>query len=394
MSGTIRRIARAVAALAVTASVAFACTVTKSSEDKDPLALEFSMDVYELPYRPGQMFVTVSASGSWEFDIDFHDSEPWCSLSIPVGSGSIRSEILSWDENHSTEARSCTVILSNATTEYSREIVQRGKGEDPPVPPPALDSDPVPGWLELPSTSDTDLCYKNHYMEFGGRSIRNYSYLLDPDARISVWVAYPLNKSLCSGSIGRTEEWDIDPKVPRQYQSVIFSGYKGGFDRGHQLPSADRQYSFAVNAATYYGTNMTPQRGSLNQKAWATFEGKVRSWSYDFDTLYVVTGADIVGSDEYATDNDGKRITVPVGYFKALLGYKKSGTIANTGSQGGYTAIGFYFEHKAYTDAQIMSQSMTIDALEEKTGFDFFVNLPGMTDKAATIESNVHNWWK
>ena len=88
-------------------------------------------------------------------------------------------------------------------------------------------------------------------------------------------------------------------------------------------------------------------------------------------------------------------MTVPVGYYKALLGYKKSGTIGN--STGGYLGIAFYFEHRSYSNSDIMSkQSMTIDELERKLGIDFFVNLPDKVGQeiADKIESTKDSWWK
>ena len=53
-----------------------------------------------------------------------------------------------------------------------------------------------------------------------------------------------------------------------------------------------------------------------------------------------------------------------MGYFKALLGYKKSGTLGITGTTGGFTATAFYFEHKFYSDNANLGQSMTIDELD------------------------------
>ena len=43
-----------------------------------------------------------------------------------------------------------------------------------------------------------------------------------------------------------------------------------------------------------------------------------------------------------------------------------------------------------------MGQSMTIDALEEKLGIDFFVNLPAVAgkDQADKVEASVDKWWK
>ena len=66
------------------------------------------------------------------------------------------------------------------------------------------------------------------------------------------------------------------------------------------------------------------------------------------------------------------------------------------GQVRGYVGIGFYFQHREYDKNSVMSQSMTIDELERKTGFDFFVNLPDkITEQgAATVESTKSTWWK
>jgi DNA/RNA endonuclease G (NUC1) len=112
-----------------------------------------------------------------------------------------------------------------------------------------------------------------------------------------------------------------------------------------------------------------------------------------------VTGADITGATEVAYDNNYKEITVPTGYYKVLLGYKKNSTIGITNTTGGYTGIAFYLEHKTgypNTKDAIFQQSMTIDAIEEKLGMDFFVNLPAVagTAFAAKAESTFDSWWK
>ncbi len=341
----------------------------------------------EVTSAAGSQFVSVEAVGDWTLQIEGNPG--WASISRSSGNGNAANVVLKYDENTSSEDRTLTLVLSGqGCTDLRAGFKQLGKVKQMT----GLNPDKVAGWLELPATVEDDNRYFfTHSMEVGRYQGRNYSFYLDAEAKISVWVAYPLNKSLI-GSGSRTNEWGLDPKVPRNYQSVIYSAYKGGYERGHQLPSADR---YAANESTFYGTNMTPQKGELNENAWASLEGMVRNWSYQFDTLYVVTGADINGSRDYATDNDGKKITVPVGYFKALLGYKKSGTVGITGTTGGYTAIGFYFKHQYYSDAQIMGQAMTIDALEQKTGFDFFVNLPSkIGDKLSDkVESTKDSWW-
>lgn len=365
----------------------------------DEIQAGISIKTTESDFSASNQWVSVKAANAWTLALTSDDLEQgetidWVTLKEMSGTGS-KNVLMSWSRNDSDYTRSCTIVLSTGGAEYSVEFVQKGRTSSgsSSVSPSTFKSDPVAGWLELPAMEDEEnMYYVTHDMTLGGKTVRNYSFYLDTKAKLAHWVAYPLNKTL-AGSGSRSNAWGIDPKVPSEYQAILYSGFKGGYDRGHQMPSADR---YTANASTFYGTNMTPQKGELNQNAWASLEGMVRSWANYFDTLYVVTGADIRGSDKVAYDNVGKAVTVPVGYYKALLGYRKGGTFGITASTGGYTAIAFYFEHKSYNDntSAIMAQSMTIDELEKKMGIDFFVNLPKVTAKADDVESTKDSWWK
>ena len=363
---------------------------TKPEETVTAREPSISVPLDEVGTKAASQFVTVDADGLWTLAIDFGEAaEPWASVEPEAGEGRRSDIVLSWEKNEGKEARSLILTVASGGKTASATFTQNGSsGSGGGGGSSEIKSD-IPGeWLELPATDDENLYFITHDMERGGKTVRNYSYYYSPDDRLAVWVAYPLNRGLI-GSGGRTDEWGYDPKVPAKYQPVLFRGYDGGYDRGHQLPSADR-YGSGINETTFYFTNMTPQLGSLNQKKWADLETQIRNWSYSLDTLYVVTGADIHGATKVAYDNNGAACTVPEGYFKALLGYKKGGSIGT----GGYVGIAFYFEHRSYNN-DIMNQSMTIDELENRLGYDFFVNLPGKIGEewAARVESDVDDWW-
>ncbi len=356
-------------------------------------------------------FVSVKADGEWSLEIRFADNElydvtQWAylegdSITFVQGIGDKSDIVFGWSANNSPEARKLSLILINKGKTIEREFNQAGR-EGASILPTGIVSDPVPDWLELPATDNPDLYFITHFCNYAGAEQRNYSFYWDTAALVAHWVAYPLNKKL-AGSGSRTNEWGLDPKIPRRLQPVVFRGYGnasyagGYYNRGHQLPSADRLI-YEPNVQTFYGTNMTPQRGELNAEAWAVLEGMVRSWSNSLDTLYVVTGCVVEGSTETVTDNEDKRVTVPTGYFKALLGYKKTGTVGMTGSTGGYTGTAFWFDHRGYANNTwtVLAQRITIDQLETKTGIDFFVNLPSRigADKAAAVEASIDSWWK
>lgn len=375
-------------------------------------AVKVSLRTGSVDATPSNQFITVESTGDWTLTLLFDgdtegDFTPWAYFGSDMdqvefsGSGSRKDVVLTWIANASPDSRSLTLIAKSGSSSTSVRFLQAGRAQGAGTQQPAtLASDELGAWMELPATNTPGLYYISHSMELGDKTTRNYSYGWDPEHLVALWVAYPLNAwTISSGD--RSNVWGMDPKIPRKYQPVLFSAFSsgnaGGFDRGHQIPSADR-LSYEANVQTFYGTNMTPQRNSLNSGAWSVLEGKVRNWSRQFDTLYVVTGCTIDGSTEYCYDNDRKKVTVPTGYYKALLGYKKSGTLGISGSTGGYTAIGFWFEHRKYTanETTVMAQSVSIDDLEIRTGFDFFVNLPYKigADKAETVESTVDTWWK
>lgn len=357
--------------------------------DRDPTV---SIPLGTVGTKASSQFVTVDADGSWTISLDFGEAETWASIEPAAGKGRRSDIVLSWEKNEGEDERSCTLTVTAGEKTASATFIQNGTS-GPAEDPSEIKSD-IPGkWLELPATDDPGLYFITHDMERAGKKVRNYSYYYSVEDKLAVWVAYPLNKWLI-GSGSRTDDWGYDPKVPSKYQPVLFNGFRGGYDRGHQLPSADR-YGSGINETTFYFTNMTPQKGELNQQAWAGLETMVREWCYEMDTLYVVTGADIRGAQDVAYDNNGQSVTVPEGYFKALLGYKKGGSIGN--ATGGYIGIAFYFDHRRYDNDKnaIMDQSMTIDELEDKIGCDLFVNLPDKIGEgpAARVESEVDSWW-
>lgn len=335
--------------------------------------------------KGGYTFVEIGAAGDWTLSIDFMGEPEWATLTQTSGKGEHNGIIMTYDKNEGKGQRTLTLVLSGSESKVTCPFVQMSSVVNVEVV-----SDPVKQWLELPKMENPQHLFFTHYFTHKSSKTRNYSYYWDVENLVAHWVAYPLNDGL-AGSGSRTDDWGLDPKLPRNMQPVLFKGFRGGYDRGHQLPSADR-LTREANVQTFYGTNMTPQLGSLNQQGWASFEGDVRDWSRQFDTLYVVTGCMVEGSTKVAYDNDNKAVAVPTAYFKALLGYKKDLSIA--AATAGYLAIGFYYPHEAYSGGH-MEKSMTIDELEKKTGMDFFVNLPAKAGQslADKIESVKDPWW-
>lgn len=248
----------------------------------------------------------------------------------------------------------------------------------------------VPVWMELPQVKDAS-GYRIHTAPIGDKNYRNYSYQFDGKNMVALWVAYPLCDLYTKKTVQRTDKWAYDPFLAEDAQPVyfkagnIYDDGQGGvkYNRGHQLPSADRLASTRMNEQTFYFTNIAPQMAdkAFNAGPWEDLESAVRTWSASSngtDTLYVVTGCVVDKPIEYRMDNNGKQVSVPNGFYKALLRLSKEGT---------YMGAAFYLDHKNYQGQSVTIKefALSIKELEEKTGVTFFANLP--TDKSAAVKA-------
>jgi endonuclease G len=197
--------------------------------------------------------------------------------------------------------------------------------------------------------------------------VRSYTFLWNPGHLTADWVAYPLCRSYI-GQGTRSNSFGLNPAFTEYEQPVLEQAYRRGnagwYSRGHQIPSGDRLTSYSANVQTFYGTNMTPQDEDLNAGVWESLESQVRQWARRCDTLYVVTGCtykDYKGT--YVLDNDGKRVAVPTGYYKALL------RLYN----GRYYGCGFTMENRPYGEGGYdPAWAISLSELESRLGIEFF----------------------
>ena len=356
------------------------------------------------------LFLSVTAEGDWSIELRYPGGDGgWASVTPSSGTGNKNSVVLTVQENTGDDSRTLEVVLVTAAASPVLQLLQAGKSG---TVGPGTGGKPVDieghgrayhKWLELPATSDQDnFDFFAHdmkggdYYKTGGQ--RNWSFYYDYDNRVARWVAYPLNKGLI-GSGKRTDQWGYDPLLPAETQFAILNSsgnaqtYGDGSARGHQLPSADR-LNYNANVSTFFATNMTPQNNAFNGGIWADLESRVRGWASSSDTLYVVTGCVVDPVLRVITDRGGRRVGVPSAYFKALLRYMPSSTVGFSG----YLACGFLLPHDGnIAGDSCMDYIMSVDALAQKTGIDFFVNLAEVLPKetAAKVEAERPNaWWK
>lgn len=262
------------------------------------------------------------------------------------------------------------------------------------------------GWLELPAVTGSE-DYVGAFYGSGGNTEanRNYSYNYSYTYYASLWTAYPLTKALKTGSAS-TSSWRYNPNIDNNKQVSITANSYGtmygnnNYSRGHQCPNADRKSDDTMNLQTYYATNQTPQlQTNFNQGIWSSLEDAERALvTTDDAVVYVVTGPAYrtVGNSEtihYLTGATGKnanptQLPIPNYYWKAFLKVKWSGNTVTEAS-----AIGFWFEHKTYSGDSYTNYAVSVDYIEQMTGFDLFTNLPGTQTSGIEQSAESNTSW-
>ena len=131
-----------------------------------------------------------------------------------------------------------------------------------------------------------------------------------------------------------------------------------------------------MNKQTFYLSNQAAQyQTRFNDGIWNTLEQKVAATAPSGrDTLYVVVGVLFEGN---TTVTSG--IYIPSHFYKCLM---KCSFNAN-GVMTAATGCAYLFENKEYSGSNYNSYKTTIDAVEERAGFDFFHNVPDELEAAA-----------
>lgn len=358
--------------LFITCSTAISCSEQDSPELPDNSGNTnqgiASIDQTQINANGGGFIIRVKADGTWQAS----SSETWCTLSRTSGNGN--GSISGYMKANTGAERSVIITITAGKEEAKFTLKQLAGNGSNPVPDPEKPSG-YASMLEIPALKGGSMNqFITHTTKRNGKDYPTYSLEYSYKYKHSYWIAYRFDNTT-GGNVGRNEAYKPDPELPSQYAAKHNDYTNSGYTRGHLCASSDRQYSKEANQQTFYMSNISPQSGNgFNQSgsAWNTGEDKVQAWGYNIskstDTLYVVKGGTIgEGMIKGYIKNE---IAIPKYFFMAVL--FRSGD--------NYKAIGFYMPHENLKDDPDKKDPkkylMSIDALEQETGIDFFHNLP------------------
>jgi len=193
------------------------------------------------------------------------------------------------------------------------------------------------------------------------------------------WIAYELKKEHLSKNDFERPYFVQDRSV--KSGSADWRNYKNsGYDRGHLCPAGDRRFNYNAYHETFLTSNISPQDHDFNSGIWNRLEQKVRYWAKQYDGVYVVTGGILKEGLKSIGD---ERVSVPSAFYKIVL----------DNDAGKYKAVAFLIPNGP-SNKSFYEYAVSIDAIETKTGIDFF---PKLSEKIQQqLESNVdlQSWSK
>ena len=241
-------------------------------------------------------------------------------------------------------------------------------------------------WYNYFTTNSKQRAVTHSYV-YNGKTYRNYTVLYDGNRHCPIWVAqvmhagaYPNNK------VGRNESWVYDPGIPDSWQQKgLQNASSVGYSRGHFCASSDRQTTVDANRETFYYSNQAPQwqdkfNGSAG--AWYNLEQDIPEPT-GRDTLYVVQGVLFEGTIQTLPSTDNKDVSIPSHFYKLLMKCSFNTSGAMTSANG----VAYLFTNEEHAGGY-SSFATTIREIEDRTGIDFFTNIPSEFQEPAEKMSN------
>lgn len=184
----------------------------------------------------------------------------------------------------------------------------------------------VEGVVGIPLTQNVNLATPQPQTESPEILISRSQYVIsyNKERRSPNWVAWSLDTSQI-GDSGRSNKFEEDQELEDLlskngggFHAVQANEYKRScFERGHQIPSADRTDSSEDNQLVFMMSNMVPQTPYLNQIIWNHLEQYTRELVRSGGKkAYVIDGP--IYDQDFGKIGPNRDIPVPSKEFKII----------------------------------------------------------------------------
>lgn len=235
-------------------------------------------------------------------------------------------------------------------------------------------------YLGNPSGAKSEKAEKTNYLI----EKKQYALSYNSEKHIPNWVAW----HLCKEDIGQVKRSPIfveETRLPFGWYRVQrgdfqFSVY--GFERGHLCPSGDRTNSTQNNTTTFSMANVVPQAPKNNSTVWNDLEQYCRRLALKGNELYIIAGSHGVGGtskngtfEKILVQSRLTSIAVPAYLWKVVISIPEGNNDIERITEKA-KVIAILSPNTNDCLPSWKNYSVSIDYLEEITGYDFFDLLP------------------
>lgn len=202
-----------------------------------------------------------------------------------------------------------------------------------------------------------------------------------PSLRHAVWCAYHVTPEP-KYEYGERPHFRKDPSAARCPAAGDYS--RSGYDRGHLAPNhaIASRYGETAQRATFMMSNVAPQSPALNRGVWREIEHRIADlWTKRYGEIWVVVGC-ISPLRKGGETLSGTDIDVPEKFYQLI--------VAQEGLD--IRAMALVFDQTVGYGEWPTRHLVTIDELEELTGFDFLPELPDFIQSPLEAELPTRLW--
>ena len=204
----------------------------------------------------------------------------------------------------------------------------------------------------------------------------NHGYVCgySPNRYQPSWCAYRIANATRDVKYDRPHIYYADKRISADMRlsKKTFGKHKRiAYHVGHMVPNdaINTQFGRLAQLETFFMSNMSPQRGTLNTGVWLDLENKIRKIEYtkDKDHVWAFVGT-IFGEAPETISRDGVEVPIPSHYFCVMI--DPHSYPFDTPSSVEIAA--FIIPQEAPKKTPLSTYEVTLDEVEAATKLDFF----------------------
>jgi endonuclease G, mitochondrial len=220
-----------------------------------------------------------------------------------------------------------------------------------------------------------------------------YALSANDQRKFADWVCYYLTGHEVDGDLPLDRQWHNDPWLdetetlearPAGADDYREASMQQDYDRGHLAPLASFRNSRFAAEVNFY-SNVVPMHRSVNRGPWSQLEENVRALVRQYGHAWVMAGP-LYEFPMPALPYCDETHTVPSAFWK-IVAVDDLGTLR---------IAAFIMAQSVPPTSAPLDYVQTVDAIERRSGLDFFRNLPDIQEDLLEAVPNtawVQTWW-